>query len=45
MGGREVGVLPDFGKRVMALCDMRRVLMTQMGFVTMVLVAPAVTDE
>lgn len=51
MVGREVGVLDSFGKREKRVlpwwpdCDMRRVLMTQMGLVTTVLQAPATTDD
>lgn len=49
--GREVGVLDPLGnseKLVLLwrpVCDISRVLMTHMGFVTMVLLAPAMMDD
>ena len=52
MEGREVGVLPDRGKADTCClappledCDIRRVLMTHMGLVTTVLLAPAKMDD
>lgn len=51
MAGRTVGVLAPLGNRenrALSLrpdCDMRRVLMTHMGFVTIVLLAPATMDD
>jgi hypothetical protein len=51
MVGLDVGVFPDLGKTDMCLlypledCDMRRVLMTQMGLVTTVLLAPATIED
>lgn len=47
-----MGVLPGLGKNDsfwdrewMLLCDMSRVLMTQIGFVTIVLLAPAIMED
>lgn len=51
MFGLEVGVLPERGKgdicgwRPVADCDMSRVLITHIGFVTIVLLAPAMIDD
>lgn len=51
MVGLDVGVLPDRGNIDICLlypvtdCDMSRVLMTHMGFVTNVLLAPAMMDD
>ena len=51
MLGREVGVLPDLGNTDMCLLypvpdwDIRRVLITHMGFVTIVLLAPAIIED
>lgn len=51
MVGRDVGVLDPLGKRekpdlpFRPDCDIRRVLMTQMGLVTMVLLAPATMED
>lgn len=51
MVGLEVGVLAPLGNREnrclswWPVCDIRRVLITQMGFVTIVLLAPAMMDD
>lgn len=52
MGGLEVGVFPILGngdiRRWLPLtdaCDMSRVLITQMGLVTTVLLAPATMED
>lgn len=51
MVGREVGVLAPLGNREnrclswWPVCDISRVLITQMGFVTTVLLAPAMMDD
>ncbi len=51
MFGREVGVLLDLGNTDICLlypeadCDISRVLITQIGFVTIVLLAPAIIED
>lgn len=45
MVGLEVGVLLERGSIDIVDCDMSRVLMTHIGFVTTVLLAPAMIED